>query len=154
MMNTQNNTRRPPRPESFRLRKVKPEDDYVDFLHHQAQGPRPRHLRRWAKQAALVLVLLSAFLYAGPLLRLADSTAATVDAGTLSLLLLVLLGAAACHLLACVLTTQLYRSFRRLLDSSFTTHSIKLNSWQHLCIYFGGYVSLFWGMATWLSQMM
>ncbi|MCX2680635.1 hypothetical protein OOZ15_11840 [Galbibacter sp. EGI 63066] len=154
MMNTEHKTRRLPQPERFPLRKVRPEDDYVDFLHDQAQGPRRRHLRRWAKQAALILTLLLAFLYAGPLLRLVDSTAATVDAGTLSLLLLVLLGVTACHLLACILTTQLYHSFKRLLDSNFTTHSIKLSSWQHLCIYLGGYISLFWGMATWLSQMM
>src|SRR5690606_23345940 len=113
-----------------------------------------RHLRRWGQQAALILLLLSAFLYAGPLLRLVDNTAATVDAGTLSLLLLVLLGVAACHLLACTLTAQLYRGFRRLLDSAFTTHSLKLNPWQHVCIYLAGYISLFWGMALWLSQMM
>ncbi|MGS2760889.1 hypothetical protein [Sinomicrobium sp. M5D2P9] len=154
MMNTQHNTRKPPHPEPFRLRKVTWEDDYVDFLHDQAQGPRYRHLRRWMKQAVLILLLLSAFLYAGPLLRLADSTAATVDAGTLSLLLLVLLGVAACHLLAGLLAAQLYRSFRRLLDSAFTTHSLKLNPWQHVCIYLAGYISLFWGMALWLSRMM
>ncbi|UGU17934.1 hypothetical protein LS482_08640 [Sinomicrobium kalidii] len=153
-MNTQKEIQSPPQPEQFPLWKVKPEDDYIDFLHNRAQGPRPRHLRRWAKQAVLLLILLSAFLYAGPLLRLADPTAAVVDAGTLSLLLLVLLGTAACHLLAGLLATQLYRSFRRLLDSTFTTHSIKLSSWQHVCMYLGGYVSLFWGMATWLSQLM
>ncbi|RNL68310.1 hypothetical protein ED312_23285, partial [Sinomicrobium pectinilyticum] len=80
MMNTQKETQRPPRPERFRLRKVTWEDDYVDFLHARAQGPRYRHLRRWGQQATLILLLLSTFLYAGPLLRLVDNTAATVDA--------------------------------------------------------------------------
>lgn len=154
MMHTPKETRRSPHPERFRLRKVTWEDDYVDFLHNRAQGPRYRHLRSWGRQAVLILILLSAFLYAGPLLRLADPMAAVVDAGTLSLLLLVLLGAAACHLLAGLLAAQLYRSFIRLLDSSFITHSITLTPWQHVGMYLGGYISLFWGMATWLSRMM
>ncbi len=78
------------RPEGFRLRKVE-EDDYVDGLHRQASGRERTWLWPAIGRWIWLPVLLLAFLQAGPLLRWWDATAAVLDAGVLSLLVLALL---------------------------------------------------------------
>src|SRR5690606_20653677 len=130
-------------PEQPRLRKILPEDDYVDLLHERAQ-PAER-TPQLCPRAGLLAILVAALLAAGPLLRLADPTAAVVDSGTISLFLLTLIGMLSFHILARALALRLYRWAYRLSGSIFNEPTNEMKPWQHACIYLACYASLFWG---------
>lgn len=150
MMNTQRTIKQhgwpaktPGQPAKPRLRKVMPDDEYVDLLHERAQ-PAERPPRLWPL-AGVLTAMVAVFLIAGPLLRLADPTAAVVDIGTVSLILLTAIGTLAFHLVARALAVRLYRWAYRLSGSIFIEPANEMTPWQHVCIFLACYVSLFWG---------
>src|SRR3546814_5541843 len=85
-----------------------PDDEYIDLLHVRAQ-PSERPPGLWPL-GGLLAGLVAAFLFAGPLLRLADATAAVVDIGTVSLILLTVIGVLAFHLVARALRSEEHTS--------------------------------------------
>lgn len=90
------------RPQGSRLRKVTPEDDYVDYVHEQTQpGRRKPHWWRvlpggWIDLAALTAICLGA----GAVVQLPEEAVAAIDPRLLSLLALALLAASAARRVA------------------------------------------------------
>ncbi|MEC3878619.1 hypothetical protein [Parapedobacter sp. 10938] len=150
MMNTQRTIKQhgwsagsPNQPAKPRLRKIMPNEDYVDLLHERAQ-PANRPPGLWPL-AGLLTALVATLLFAGPLLRLADPTAAVVDVGTVSLFLLAAIGLLGFHMAARALALRLYRWAYRLSGSIFIEPANEMTPWQHACVFLACYASLFWG---------
>lgn len=124
------------RSEGFRLRKVE-DDDYVNELHRQASGGTHGWLWPAIGRWIWLPVLLLAFLQAGPLLRRWDATAAVLDAGVLSLMLLALVVALAARWIA---SLGIYKPMVEQLN--------ELKPWQQVLVYGCLHLSYFWAVVV------
>lgn len=117
-------------------------------LERPAISPKHPDATRWLRQlwqrlqlALAVCGLLALFLHGGPLLRLADSTAAVVDAGALSLVLLAVVALAAFLAVSRWLIGLLWPVLRGYQRYHFSNNFKSLLPWQkitfYLVIFFG-----------------
>lgn len=105
---------------------------------------RPLYNRFWANRLAMVLCfagLLSALIWSGPLLRMADPTAAVVDLGALSLVLLAVVALVAYLSVSHWLLGLLWPVLRDYPKHHFSHNFKSLQPWQkitfYLVIFFG-----------------
>ena len=104
-------------------------------------SPWKRWIRRWLQTGMALFGLVVLFAHAGPLLRLADPTAAVVDVGALSLVLLVAVALAVFLAVSHWLIGLLWPVMRGYQRNHFSNNFKSLLPWQkitfYLVIFFG-----------------
>ena len=104
-------------------------------------SPRAWPIWRWLGTAIAMIGLFVLFAWVGPLLRLADPTAAVVDIGALSLVLLAVVALAAFLAVSRWLLGLLWPVLRGYQQNHFSNNFKSLSPWQkitfYLVIFFG-----------------
>lgn len=108
-------------------------------------------MKLWSTLSATLLAGILLFFLAGPLLRLADPTAAAVDIGALSLLLLGLVSGLGFITVSHWLTGLLWPVFRDFRKHHFEPFFKSLRPWQKILIYLGCFFLLLYAFVACLA---